>query len=90
MNQADNKTSLTIGVPGLILQPVGSMLVGGNLGYAITLVGTVLLITGLCYYARAKGYHMAFGALGLLSCVGLVILAVLPDQRKGESPANWH
>jgi hypothetical protein len=89
MNQADNRTSLTIGIPGLILQPIGNFVVGGDLGLIVTLAGTALLIAGLCFYARGKGYHMAFGALGLLSCVGLFVLAVLPDKRKDENPQNW-
>jgi MFS family permease len=46
------------------------------------LLGAVLLIIGLCYYAKGKGYSAALGLLGLLSCIGLLILAVLPDKTK--------
>jgi hypothetical protein len=46
------------------------------------LVGTILLITGLCYYAKGKGYSGVLGLLGLLSCLGLLILAILPDKTK--------
>ena len=46
------------------------------------LLGTILLITGLCYYAKGKGYSGVLGLLGLLSCLGLLILAILPDKTK--------
>ncbi|MEO8426347.1 MAG: hypothetical protein ABI651_04460 [Verrucomicrobiota bacterium] len=44
--------------------------------------GTVLFIIGLCYYAKAKGYNGSLGFLGMLSCVGLLIIALLPDRTK--------
>jgi hypothetical protein len=46
------------------------------------LVGNILLIIGLSYYARAKGYTAYLGLVGVLSCLGLVILALLPDRTK--------
>jgi hypothetical protein len=51
-----------------------------------TLVGSILLIVGLCFYAKAKGYSAVLGLLGLLSCIGLLILAVLPDREKNAEP----
>jgi tetratricopeptide (TPR) repeat protein len=35
---------------------------------------------GLIHFARAKGYHWAWGFLGLLSFVGWIILVCLPDR----------
>ena len=49
------------------------------------LVGAVLLIVGLSYYAKGKGYSAVLGLLGLLSCFGLLILALLPDKTKDKS-----
>ena len=46
-------------------------------------VGDILLIVGLCFYAKAKGYSPFLGLLGLLSCIGLLVLAILPDKTKG-------
>jgi hypothetical protein len=46
-------------------------------------VGGILLIIGLCFYAKAKGHSALWGLLGLLSCIGLLVLAVLPDKTKG-------
>lgn len=74
-------------VSGLLLQIVGSALAkAGFLGWLVggpaALLGSVLLIMGCCFYAKAKGYAWWFGLLGLLSCIGLIVLYVLPDQRK--------
>jgi hypothetical protein len=55
------------------------------LGYLLLagkVLGSVMLIIGLCYYAKAKGYSAVLGLLGLLSCIGLFVLAVLPDRAK--------
>jgi MFS family permease len=49
-------------------------------------VGAILWIVGLCYYALAKGYRAGFGLLGIFSWIGLLILFVLPDQTKVENP----
>jgi hypothetical protein len=48
-----------------------------------TIAGNVLFIAGLSFYAKAKGYSAALGVLGLLSCIGLLIVAILPDKTKG-------
>jgi hypothetical protein len=50
-----------------------------------SLIGVLLLIVGLRYYAKAKGYNPEFGLLGLLSLLGILILAVLPDKTKGQN-----
>ena len=81
MDAKDNKASFYFGVPGLVLQ-IAANRIGGFTGLVLGLVGTVLFIIGLGYYARAKGYSMWFGALGFLSCLGWLILALLPDHRK--------
>jgi hypothetical protein len=96
-----NRKSLALGIPGLILQigcilttnliaakarsggtaPPDSLL----LLAAGSLVGTLLLIIGLGFYAKAKGYSAVLGLLGLLSCLGLLVLALLPDKTKGQT-----
>jgi hypothetical protein len=94
MIQKYNRISLAVGIPGLLLQigsqvvinlcknpasHVNSDMLEGTAAYGI-LLGTVLLIIGLCYYAKAKGYSAVYGCLGLLSCIGLIILAVMKDK----------
>ena len=97
MDKVLNRRSLLIGVPGLLMQIVGQVVInvvadssGDSAGAALValgglgliLVGTVLLIAGLAFYAQAKGYSWVFGFLGLCSCLGLIILAALPDKLK--------
>ena len=74
-------------VSGLLLQVVGGLIakagfLGWLLGGPVALLGSVLLILGCCFYAKAKGYAWWLGLLGLLSCVGFLVLYVLPDQHK--------
>ena len=95
MDAALNRKSLTLGIPGIVLQIAGNIMVnvgGVNatqpntpiilLGVVVALTGTVLLIMGLSMYAKAKGQSGWWGLMGLLSCLGLIVLAVLPDKRK--------
>lgn len=93
MDAALNRKSLMFGVPGIILQLVGQFApaaIGGNPppdglvygGLVVMLLGTVLLIMGLSWYAAAKGHHRAWGLMGFLSLIGLIVLACLPDRKK--------
>jgi hypothetical protein len=79
-------TNIGVGV-GFVLQATGRILtlyVPGMsaAGIALTIVGTGLFIWGCVHYAQGKGYHSAFGLLGLLSIFGLVALALLPDKHR--------
>jgi len=84
------KSNMGVGV-GLVLELGGAVLPillpsGGPVMALLSLgafvVGAALFIWGLCSYAQAKGYSGVCGLLGLLSIVGLLILALLPDQHK--------
>ncbi len=86
-----NNISLALGIPGLILQIAGNLMRANpdqeTLGVVVLLVGTVLLISGLAMYAKAKGRSPAWGLMGLLSLIGLVVLALLKD-RAPEKPSR--
>ena len=94
-----NKMGFMLGIPGLALQFVGNFMSsalvqamgapGAIVSGVVSLCGTVLLIAGLCYVAMAKGYHWGLGFLGLLSCLGLLILGVLPDKTKNMPPPGF-
>jgi hypothetical protein len=80
-------------IPGLLLQ-IGCMTASRVTGEAQwlalslaagSLVGLMLLIVGLGHYAKAKGYSNVFGLLGLLSLLGVLIMAVLPDKTKSAA-----
>lgn len=82
-----NNLSLALGIPGIVLQIAGNFIVQMNqesavglLGVPVLLLGTALLIAGLAYYAIAKGHSGWWGLCGFLSCLGLLILALLKDK----------
>jgi hypothetical protein len=77
-----NHLSLLIGVPGIILQFVGLYLKISQhspAGQPVAIVATILLAIGLAFYAKAIGRNPVWGFLGLLSIIGLLILASLKD-----------
>lgn len=86
------KRSTNIGVGlGIVLQIAGRILAhdGGALrplGGLVVLGGAVLFIWGCAQYAKGKGHSPWFGAFGLLSIIGLLVLYFLPDRHK-LSPA---
>jgi hypothetical protein len=51
-----------------------------NLGLVIILGGTILLLIGFAYYAKAKGRNPWWCLCALLSLIGLIILACLKDR----------
>ena len=83
-----NRMSFVFGVPGLALQfygysqsPMGpgrSVMDGPGAPWIV--MGTILLIIGLCIYARMKGRNAAWGLVGILSIIGLIILGLLGKQ----------
>lgn len=80
------KTNIGVGL-GILTQIVGRGLIAGGdagaiLGFLFLLGGAVLFIWGCCSYAKGKGYHDAWGFLGLLSLIGLIILVCFPDKHK--------
>jgi len=74
-----NRQSLALGAPGLVLQGVGNVMHGAT-GTLIQIAGAALLVVGLSTYARMRGRSPWFGALGLLSCIGIIALALLPKR----------
>lgn len=85
-----NNLSLVLGIPGLIAQAYGYYMKDkpqSQLGWVIMTGGTVMLIAGLMYYAKAKGRNPNWAFLGFFSLIGLVILALLKDHAKdGKTP----
>ena len=80
------KTNIGVGL-GLVLQIVGRLLQGSG-SEAMASLGTVLVLGGLAFfiwgcamYMQGKGYHPAWGLLGLLSVIGLILLAVMRDRQ---------
>ena len=86
-----NLLSFAFALPGLGMQFGARFLVGtpstqeealaqASLLLLIQLLGVALLIVGLGFYARMRGRSWAFSLLGLLSCIGLLVLYFLPKR----------
>ena len=84
-----NRRSLYWGVPGLlssIVWPImfsvwedeASVLVGAIVG----LTGLVMLFIGFGYYAKAKEQHPAWAGMAIISLLGFIVLALLPDRHQ--------
>lgn len=80
MIKKHNNLSLSIGIPGIIIQAYGAI---AHIPI-IQLAGTILVLIGFYYYAKAKGRHPAFCLLAFLSIIGLMILACLKDESGSD------
>jgi len=66
-------------VIGILFQFIGFSTVD-NIGLFFLLLGSVLFLWNLCFYAIAKGYKWYIGLVtSLFSLVGLLVLILLPD-----------
>jgi hypothetical protein len=88
-----NNLSFVFGVPGLVLQIVGNLQLQSDprsgQAWLIGLAGTVLLLVGFAYCAKAKGRHPAWCLMACLSVIGLIVLAFLKDKSvTAGQPAN--
>ena len=81
-----NNISLVVGGSGLVVQIIGFAKDQEPLLFPI---GALLLLVGFGYYAKAKGRSPVWGALGLLSIVGLFCLSMLKDLTlDAKQPKN--
>ncbi len=71
-----NNLSFAVGIPGLLIQFYGTFINSSVLQIA----GSVVLIAAFYFYAKAKNRHPAFCLFGLLSIIGLLVLASLKDK----------
>lgn len=99
------RKSLYWGIPGAWIQLGGIsfqvtqasgdpdiMMTGAELAGArfILLVGTVLLMIGLYYYARAKGRNGFWALFGFIGIIGVIVLAYLKDITPEAIEARMH
>ena len=77
---------------GIILQCISGLILPARdyrqdhviltiLGWLFLLSGTILLLIGFAFYAKAKGRHPAWSLLALLSIIGWLILILLRDKN---------
>ena len=84
-----NRRSLYWGAPGLVLQIAGPMMfmmweneATGYVGAFAALIGFTMLMIGFGFYVKAKEQHPAWALLALLSWLGFIVLARLPDRHQ--------
>ena len=83
-----NRTSLRFGVPGALLQfpgPFPAEYIWPQIDLLPRIVaglGSILLLIGLSYYARAKGRHPGWCLFAFLSWFGILVLALLEDRSE--------
>jgi len=53
-----------------------------------SLAGLISFVWGTCSYSQGKGYHPAWGLLGVFTILGLVILFFFPDKHRDSSEAS--
>jgi hypothetical protein len=84
----EKKTKTNIGVGlGILIQCARFFLVdqgyiSPTVGLILTIVGVIFFTWGCMNYAEGKGHSKWLGLLGLLSCIGLLVLIFLPDRNK--------
>ena len=89
-------TNIGVGI-GILLEIAGRLLIyrgslpGGGMGLIaagliILVAGVIVFIWGCMNYSEGKGYSKWLGLIGLLSCIGLIVLIFLPDKYKGGGP----
>lgn len=76
MIKKHNTTSLIIGIPGLFVQIAG-IIIGEGL---LTIIGSVLLLIGFAFYAKAKGRSAFWCLWGGTSILGVIVLGCLKDK----------
>jgi uncharacterized membrane protein YhaH (DUF805 family) len=83
-----NNLSLAYGIPGFVLEIAGRGMWNSRddavvgLGVFIWFIGIALFMTGLAYYAKAKGRSRAWCLMAFFSCLGLIVLACLKDMAE--------
>ena len=82
-----NNISLAIGVPGVVFQLAGVFMTNRDAqNYAVlTLIGTLLLIVALGFYAVAKGRSPLWCLAGCGGILGLILLGVLKDVHAEQN-----
>ena len=90
LGQYKSRTNIGVGI-GLVLQIAGRTIshdsVSGSspIGTLVIIAGIAAFIWGCAQYSLGKGHSRWFGALGLLSILGLIVLVFLPDRHKQAS-----
>ena len=85
-----NNISLAVGAPGIILQIIGFVMSANEsqVSGPLILLGTIMLMVGLGYYAAAKGRSPLWCLAGCAGFLGLILLAVLKDLDEQKTAGD--
>jgi len=82
------KTNIGIGLAivaffaALLINSLSESQIVSVVAYVLMTSVMPLWIFGVWCYAKGKGYHGAWGLLGVFTLIGLIILACFPDRHK--------
>ena len=82
MIKAHNRKAWLIGGAGFVLQGGSVCTESVSLFLAMLITGTVLLLIGFAFYAKAKGQSPWWALIGLLGLIGYIVLFALEDRAK--------
>ena len=97
-----NRVSLFVGIPGLILKLFGLLfqqtarnIDHDQIGSLLILLGTITLVIGLCFYAKAKGHSARYGIMGIFPVIGIIYRACLktaqnPTHQTTRKPTTYY
>jgi mannose/fructose/N-acetylgalactosamine-specific phosphotransferase system component IID len=86
--RSEKKTNAYLGlIAGFVIQYIGGIFSrisesGAILGIVVSIIGAAIFVWACMNYAESKGYSKWFGLFGILSCIGLVVLILLPEKRR--------
>ena len=89
LQQYKKQTNIGVGI-GFLLSVAGRVLEKQQPSLGILSLGLLVLSAGLVVwgcsgYAKGKGYSGYWGALGVFSLIGFIILALFPDRNNKNS-----
>jgi len=77
-------------IVGIVLTLVGRAMTSAGhdyvaIGLILSLVGFAVFMWGCYCLVKKKGYHGAWTLFGLLGCIGLLVLLLIPDKVTGKT-----
>jgi len=82
------KTNIGIGLAivafftAILINSLSESQIVSTIAFLVGSITMPLWIFGVWCYAKGKGYHGAWGLLGVFTLIGLIILACFPDRHK--------
>jgi Tfp pilus assembly major pilin PilA len=75
---------------GIVLTLAGRVMTAGGhdyvgIGVILSLVGFAVFLWGCYCLVKKKGYHWAWTLFGILGCIGLLVLLLIPDKVTGKT-----